>query len=240
MVRAEPYQAVVQLYDAGCYAEAAAAASEALREFPDDGHLWQLYGTARCSLNDYPAAREALELASVLVPLHPLARIALARSYARLGQEELALTIYEYLVEAGSCPTGLLPTVAVDLNGLGEYRLALKACETLTDRDPAHHQAHFGTAYYLGRLGAPPEALIPPLAMAMDLAPHVLHYRLNLAFVLAEAGRPDEAHALLTAVDLERVLPCGCWLRRIRRICEQVGDSARAWVCDRLVQSLPG
>lgn len=140
----------------------------------------------------------------------------------------------------GSYPTGLLPAVAVDLNRLGEYGLALKACETLTDRNPAHHQAHFGTAYYRCRLGAGPEAIIPALAMAMDLAPDVLHYRLNLAFALADAGHPEEAHVLLEAVDLEEVRPCACWLRRIRDVCEQVGDSARAWVCDRLLASLAG
>lgn len=234
MTADDSFARAVELYDGQRFAEAADFAWQCLRVLPDEGRLWQLYGTCRCNLKDYAAAREALEQASALVPLHPLARIALARSYAHLGQEELARTIYEYLVEGGSCPTGLLPAVAVDLNRLGEYRLALKACETLTERDPSHHQAHFGTAYYLARVGASPEALIPPLAMAMDLAPEILHYRLNLAFVLADAGRAEEAHGLLTAVALEEVR-CPCWLLRIKDICKQVGDYGRAVTCTGLL-----
>lgn len=41
------------------------------------------------------------------------------------------------------------------------------------------------------------EALIPHLAMAMDLAPNILASRMNLAFAWADAGCFNEVHELI-------------------------------------------
>lgn len=222
MICDEPYQRAVQLYDAGQYAEAAAVARQGLQESPDDGHLWQLYGTARCNVQDFATAREALETASVLVPLHPLAQYALAICYYRMDQPDLACVIYEHLAEA-LLSTGMLSAWAARLGCLGRYKAALKVCRRITDLDPAHHQVFFGIAFYLCRLGFSPKALIPHLAMAMDLAPNVLHYRLNLVFAWADAGCHNEAHELLKPVALEDVR-CPCWLARMLAIFQRCGD----------------
>jgi tetratricopeptide (TPR) repeat protein len=167
MVGDEIYERAVQLYDAGQYAEAADLARQALQESPDDGRLWQLYGTARCNLQDFDSAREALENASALIALHPLAQYALATCYHRMGQPDLARVTYEHLAEA-VVNTGLLSALAARLGALDESAAALKVCRRITDLDPAHHQAFFGIAFYLCRLGFSSEALIPHLAMAVD------------------------------------------------------------------------
>ncbi|MCI0464082.1 MAG: tetratricopeptide repeat protein [Gemmataceae bacterium] len=229
MVCDEPYERAVQLYDAGRYAEAADLARQALQESPDDGRLWQLYGTARCHVQDFAAAREALEHASALVPLHPLAQYALATCYFRMDQPDLACVIYEHLAET-VVNTGMLSALSARLGALDKYASALKICRRITDLDPTHHQAFFGIAFYLCRLGFSSEALIPHLAMAMDLAPQVLHYRLNLAFAWTEAGCHQQAHELLKPVALEDV-SCLCWLARMRHIFERVGDHERAAAC---------
>jgi Flp pilus assembly protein TadD len=156
MVGDEIYERAVQLYDAGQYAEAADLARQALQESPDDGRLWQLYGTARCNLQDFDSAREALENASALIAL-----------YHRMGQPDLARVTYEHLAEA-VVNTGLLSALAARLGALDESAAALKVCRRITDLDPAHHQAFFGIAFYLCRLGFSSEALIPHLAMAVD------------------------------------------------------------------------
>ena len=85
-------------------------------------------------------------------------------------------------------------------------------------------------AYYLNHLGNPPEALIEPLAMAMDLAPHVLHYRINLALVVADAGSQAHACELLKAVPVERI-GCPCVLRRMQDLFERAGEHGRSLAC---------
>lgn len=229
MTADQHYERAVRLFNDGKYTEAADYAWRCLEESPDDGRLWQLYGTARCHLEDFATGREALERASALVPLHPLAQYALATCYFQMDQPDLACVIYEHLAEA-VLSTDMLSAVVARLGALDKYELALKVCRRITDLDRSHHQAFFGIAFYLCRLGFSSEALIPHLAMAMDLAPNALHYRLNLAFAWADVGCPHEAHELLKPVALEDVC-CPCWLRRMQRIFERVGDHARSVVC---------
>lgn len=225
---------VAPLYNAQEYAAAAALARQLLQASPDEGRLWELYGACLCNLHDHEAAREALEQAGALVPLHPLAQIALAYCYRHFEQDDLAKTIYRHLVDSGLCPTCWLPSVAAGLNALADYAWALKACRILTDRDPTHHQGFFGIAYYLSKLRQSAELLIGPLSMAMDLAPRVLHYRLNLAFALTKVGRLAEAHELLLSVTPKDV-HCPCWLRRMQAIFEQAGDKKRAHDCQEIL-----
>jgi len=223
------YNRVVQVYDEGEYALAVNLARQYLQESPDDGRLWQICGTACWNLKDFDGALEALEEATALVPLHPLAQLALAACYVRKDKQDLACVIYEHLGEIVAS-TEMLSAIATRLGAMGRYEAALRVCCKIKDLDPSHHQAFFGVAYYLSRLGNPPEALIPSLAMAMDLAPHIQHYRINLAFALSQSGRHDEAHELVKAVPLEAV-SCPCWLRRMQQIFQRVGDHGRSLVC---------
>jgi Flp pilus assembly protein TadD len=223
------YNRVVQLYDEGEYALAADLARQHLQGSPEDGRLWQIYGTACWNLRDFDSALEALEQANALIPLHPLAQFALAACYVHKGKQDLACVIYEHLGE-NVAGTEMLAAIAARLGVLGRYEAALRVCCKIKELDPSHHQAFFGVAYYLHRLGNPPKALIPPLVMAMDLAPHIPHYRINLAFALSQSGRHNEAHELLKTVPLEAI-SCPCWLRRMQQIFQRVGDHGRSLVC---------
>lgn len=228
------FDPAARLFNRQEYDRSATLARQSLERYPDDGRLWQLYGTSLWALGAHGAALAALETATSLAPLYPLPQRALADCYARAGKKELALTVYQHLVASQRCPSSLLPSVAAALNCLDAYELALQACRTLTDRDPTHHQGFFGTAYYLSQLGAPPEELLTPLAMAMDLAPDMLHYRINLAFVWAELGDLSLAHELLGPIAIEQVAS-PCWLIRMHTIFERVGDHLRSLQClDRL------
>ncbi len=236
MTSDDHYDRVVELYDEGEFAEAADQARDYLRESPDHGGLWQLYGTALCSLRDYPAACDALERASALVPLHPLAQYALATCYFQMDLPDLACVIYEHLART-VVNTGMLSAMAARLGALGRHEAALEVCRRITGLDPAHHQAFFGIAFYLCRLGFPPEALIPHLAMAMDLAPDVPHYRLNLAFAWADIGCHREAAELLAPVPPAAVR-CPCQLERMRAVFERAGDGERARACQERLAAL--
>jgi Flp pilus assembly protein TadD len=220
---------VVRLYEDGEFALAADLARHFLRETPDDGRLLEIYGAACCNLKAYDAAQDALETATMLVPLHPLAQFALATCYVIADKPDLAAMMFEHLVGVVRC-TSMLSAIATRLGGLGRYESALEVCLKIKRIDPAHHQALFGVAYYLNHLGNPPEALIEPLAMAMDLAPHVHHYRINLAFVLADTGRVDQACELFAGVPLE-LINCPCVVRRIKDLFERNGDWGQSIRC---------
>ncbi len=228
MAADNPFLAAVRLFDAGRFAEAADYARDRLRELPDDGNLMQVYGTACCRLGNHAEAREALERASALVPLHPLARCALADAYARAGPEDLAALLYEFLGEREES-SAMWPATAARLGALGRYESALEVCRRIVEREP-NHQALFGVAYYLERLGAPPEEIIPHLAMAMDLAPHLLGYRVSLALAWVRAGSPEMARDLLAVVPLDDVC-CQHGLRRALEVFRQVGDWERFRTC---------
>jgi len=205
------------------YAESDAVARRALAFFPDDGLLWQLHGTAVWFLGDHAATRRALETASQLTPLQPLARCALAGSYAHTGDSQLARELYVGLLQDDRCPTSLLPKVATGLGCLGENWLALQVCRKLARLQPTHHAALFGLAYYMARLDYPGECYLRHLVRAHQLAPDRLPYRVNLALLLAELGRIEHAHRLVRDLSAEGI-GCTCWLRRLIAVCEAVGD----------------
>jgi len=216
----------IELYQQRRYRQAAETASDGLIDFPDDGRFWQLLGVCCWSLGEWAHARTVLETASCLRPLAPLGQVALADVYRRTGHAEVARLMYHYLAGLDSCPPELMPKVAVGLGCLGEYNTALEVCTRLAQREPRHHAAFFGIAFYMGKLGYPPAALLSPLVKAHNLAPQVLPYRLNLALLYAELGRPAQAYFLLEAVRPEMVPPCFS-LERLADIFAAVGDAER-------------
>jgi tetratricopeptide (TPR) repeat protein len=196
----------------------------------DDGQLWQLLGVALWSRGERDPAREALESASVLVPLCPLATCALADCYYRLGKVEPARACLMHLARPGRCPVELLPRVASGLGAIGEDAVALEVCRRIVDHDPAHHSAHFGIAYYLARLDGPAEDVIESLRRAHSLAPDRLPYRLNLAWALACVGKWGESAELLAELSAGTVR-CPFWLARMETVFVSAGDRERASIC---------
>lgn len=223
-------QRCLELFNQGRVSEAEAIAQAGLRQSPEDGDLWQLYGLLCQRAGDLAGARAALETASALVPLDPSARCALADCYARTGQIELARDLYRHLAGDGRCPTPLLPAVAFGLGALGDHETALEVCQELSRRDPTRHEALFGIAFYMRRLGHPPEAVIPVVARAHELAPRLTLYRVLLGSLLAGVGRQKEAYDLLRGVAPESVRCCGC-LRRMMAVFRLAGDESRYIAC---------
>ena len=220
----------LELFHQGLIAEADRLAGEGLESSPDDGDLWQMHGLLRQCLGDFTGARSSLETASLLVPLSPSARCALADCYARTGQTALARDLYRHLTGDDRIPSELLAAVASGLGGLGDDEAALGVCRDLVRRDPTRHEAHFGVAYYLRRLGHPAEAALPAVALAHELAPGVPLYRVVLASLLAQAGEHEEAYDLLRGVD-PRSVGCRCCLHRMMSVFLRAGDLARFGDC---------
>jgi hypothetical protein len=201
--------------------------AQCLATCPEDGRYWQLHGIARWFLGDPLAARRALETASCLRSLTPLAQVALAGAYLQTGKGDVARVIYRYLGECEACSLGLLPKVAVGLGSLGEHGAALEVCWRIVRQDPRHHAAWFGLAFYMGRLGYPLASLLDPLIKAHNLAPQVLSYRLNLALVYGELGWLAQAYFLVKPIAPHDV-PRGFCLERFASLFAAVGDEERS------------
>lgn len=217
-------------FQRGRFSQAEALARAGLLQFPDEGHLWQLLGILHHQASDFARASEALETAALLVPLESAARWALADCQARLGRAELARQLYRHLAGDDACPTALLPAVASGLGSVGEDATALDVCHKLARREPTRHEAFFGMAFYMRRLGHPAASLIPVVTRAHDLAPEVVTYRVLLASLLAHTGEPQEAYELLRDVPPESVRCTGC-LRRMMAVFRLAGDDARSRDC---------
>jgi len=221
-----------ELAGAGELDEAGDLAEQALASEGENGLLWRFVGLLRHRAGDYQGARHALETAQALVPFDPSTSCILAESLARTGHAGPAREVYQALAADENCPETLFPTIAAGLGFLGEDGLALDACLELIRRVPEHAEAHFGAAFYLRRLGRPPEAALPYVARACELAPGVDLYRISLATLLDHAGRRDEAYELLRGIDLDGV-SCRCCLRRMTTIFLAAGDAARGSACRR-------
>jgi tetratricopeptide (TPR) repeat protein len=223
------YWSVVKLLDKGEYALAADLADLFLETDPENGWLWQIYGTASYHLQAFDSAVEALETACSMIPLHPLAQYALAACYSRKGKKELASLMYEHLGEITS-DARMLASVARCLGALGRNESALEVCRKIVHLNPSYHTAHFGIAVYLKRLGGPLELQIAPLTAAMELAPHIHAYRINLAFTWERLGKNGRAYDLIKEIPLEAVA-CPCLLKRLCGVFEAAGDVGRSLVC---------
>jgi Flp pilus assembly protein TadD len=210
----------------GRLAEAQELLDQAVLESPDDGRLWRSIGMFRHQAGDFAGACRSLETAGLLVPLDPKARRALAECFARTGHASLAVDLYRDLASDRRCPDELLPEVAAGLGYLGMYGAALAICHELIRRSPEMAEAHFGVAFYLRRLGRPPEAILPVVARAYELAPEVPLYRISLATLLDHSGRRDEARELIRDLDLDQVSCRGC-LRRMTTIFLAAGQDRR-------------
>lgn len=206
-------------------------AAPAVLEHPDCGALWELLGVTRHHLREYDAAVAALECASLLKPLDHSARFYLASSYEGIGKPELATFLYRLISESGCPPLWLLPMIASRLGQLGQDEQALDVCRTILRRDENHHGAHFGSGFYLRRLGASCEAIAAAVGRAHELAPEIELYRITLAFLWQELGRTDDAYELLKGVPPENV-SCEVSLRNMRQVFRGAGDRDRAALCD--------
>ena len=206
--------------------EADRLAGEAVESDPDNGELWEMCGLLRQRSGDHAGACEALEMASMLVPMGHAPQCSLADCYARTGKTELAHEMYRHLADDPRCPTFLLPAVASGLGTLGDHTGALGVCHAWSSREPGCHEALFGTAYYQRRLGASLAEVIPVMERAHELAPDRAVYRIVLASLYGRVDRWDEAYDLLRGIPAGEV-SCPCCIRRVMAIFWRSGDLSR-------------
>ncbi|HEY1190835.1 MAG TPA: hypothetical protein VGE74_24605 [Gemmata sp.] len=217
------YRAAAERFDESDFASALRLAREGLRRDEYHPGLLQVYGLSAHQLGAPPVALEALETASLVAPLDPLAQLTLAELYVRSGRRRSAAAVLRFLVEPGRCPTPLLADLARALGAFGAYRSAFQVCRRLARLRSWYHPAHYGMAYYLAKLKRPAARVVRHLRTAHALAPNAVMYRVALAGALVTAGSPAEACDLVRPLFAGAVSCPGC-LERLRGAAEAIGD----------------
>lgn len=227
-------------YASGDLPEALRMADAAIDADQHDGRAWEVRGLALRDLGEPLRAADALERASLLVPVCPEARIALAHCYGTLRRRTLARELYIELVASTDPTVALLLEIAAGLEALDEPKLAMEVCRRAGWRDPEAAQVHYDMGFYAVRCGYPPQIVEALARRAVELEPGNVHYRLGLASLLTRLNRPAEAHRVVRSLSPQQIgeVTCKCCLERIGELFEQAGDAERAALCRQRRQEL--
>lgn len=220
-------------YASGDLPEARKRADAAIGADEDDGRAWEVRGLVLRDLNEPLDAADAIEHASLLVPICLEARIALAQCYGTLRRRTLARDLYLELVKSNDLSLALLLEVAAGLNAVDEPKLAMEVCRRAGWRDPEAAQVYYDMALYAARCGYRPSVVESLAWHAIDLEPENVHYRLGLASLLTRFARVTEAHRLVQSLSPQQIaaLTCRGCLERMGALFEQAGDAERGAVC---------
>lgn len=220
-------------YRSGDLPEGLKRADAAIRADEDNGRAWEVRGLALRGLNKPLEAADALERASLLVPVCPEARIALAACYGTLRRRKLARELYLELVANTELTVALLLEIAAGLEAVDEPKLAMEVCRRAGRRDPEAAQVHYDMGFYASRCGYPPHVLEALVRRAIELEPGNVHYRVGLASLLIRLDRTVEAQRVAQALSPQQIgeITCKCCLQRIDELFEQAGDVERLALC---------
>lgn len=227
-------QRVKALHNQGQFEAAAHVAAAALGEHPNDARLWELLGIACHAMKDFEAATRALETATMLAPLSLSAQVALAGCYLVSGHDEVARSMYEYLVSVRDrLSTQLLRMVVAGLSRLHEPHLALEAARQWARREPDDESAVYAVAHQMRLVDYPPELILPVAHHAFQLAPHRVRNRVVLALLHHQCGDVLEAYRLVTAVSTDRLMAACCPARLLGLVSlfNAMGDTVRRDAC---------
>lgn len=206
-----------------------------LASYPDFRPGHELLGLVYAAQGDRLVAQNCLETASLLGPLSAAAQLTLGDCYLEHGFEESAKAIFRHLAQRNDLPADCLGTLAAFLGRTGQLQAALDVCRRAAACFPEAGEPLMGTAYYMGRLGYPPELIVGLLRRAVSLAPERLAYRLTLVRVLTTIGQKEEAQRLIQGISTQRLsaMRCAGCLRQLEKLYDEAGDAARAQLCRR-------
>jgi tetratricopeptide (TPR) repeat protein len=226
-------ESIQSFLEAGEYEKALGHAEDGLYLYPDDGRLWEMHGIALGCRRKIHEAMESLETASMLVPLSVFGQMTLAACYFRTHNLDTAKCIYEYLATREDLPAEILAELAKGLDQVGRTELAVEVCQTMVHRESECDSAWFAMACYMTKLDYPAETIVANARHAFDLRPSQVLYRVDLALLLAQHGRHEEAYHLLTEVDVTELLgiPCPPRLIGLIAVFQKMDDENRVSAC---------
>lgn len=227
-------------YKSGELAEALRRADAAILADEDDGRAWEVRGLVLRELHKPLGAADAIERASLLVPICPAARIALAQSYGTLRRTALARELYMELVASAELSVALLLEIAAGLEAVDASPLALEVCRRAGCLDPEAAQVYYDMGLYATRCGYELRVVEALIRRAIELEPRSLQYRLGLVSLLAQMDRIADACRAAQLLSSQQIaeINCKCCLDRISELFDRVGDAERRAVCRRRRQEL--
>jgi tetratricopeptide (TPR) repeat protein len=198
---------------------------DAQEQLCDNGHAWQLRGLAHFALGDYERAVDALEHASMLIPLTTLAQTRLAACYLHVRRPQVAAVIYRHLAQVEMLAEELVECIADGLIRVRDYQSALQFCLEHLRQFRGNHRLLMSTAEVTRRLGFGSDEVLPFAYQAHRLQPENVSYLILFAQLLVDAGRVREAGNALATIELDR-LQCVASLQRLRLLFQRMDDDA--------------
>ncbi len=236
-----PRDNILDLYEAGEFSLARELVQRDLDRNDENGRNWELLGLIEYAEHNAAETADALERASLFVPLLPAARLALANAYAEVGHEQLSRDLLVERIDDPDFSVELLLQVAAALDVLGDPTQAIRACRTAQQADPDHAQIYYDMGYYAAHAGYPANVTESLARKAISLAPENACFRVGLATMLLSADRCREAYSLVRDFAEQQVatITCTCCLRRITQLVAAEGNEPLAQTCRaRLAQLL--
>jgi thioredoxin-like negative regulator of GroEL len=218
------------LLDSDQLTEAESVIDDLLKNFPDHGPAWAVKGDIRHRRADHQGCVDALEAASLRMELSAENQLQLAECYAKVGRCDLAKWLLRDIPAKPDSTDCIIMKTAASLGRLGESALSLDLCLLVHRRSPHRHEAAFGVAYYMNRIGKEASEVVPYLRAAYELAPDNVMYRVSLALCLDRLQRTEEAYRIVADLDLHRVEWPHC-LTRLMEIFASAGDQSRYLDC---------
>lgn len=204
---------------------------------PLDAQTLELKGIIHHSLRDFESGRDAIEAAGLAQPLSSSAKLILADCYFATNKRNLARSMYCGMASSDDVPFQLLSGLAMGLSQFKEYELALDVCKQASEKDPNCHHARYGVAFYMSKCGRPPELVYPIIQKAVELAPHVFHYRMAAATLLCQLDSHDRAYLAIADAtpDELKTVTCRCCFERLIRLYKLASDDGRRAICESLL-----
>ena len=226
-----------QLRVLGSFAEALRHLNTLTTEVEDNGRAWELMGLVHFELANYQQSLDALERASLLVPLSVEAQCRLAECYMTSRRREVAAVIYAHLATLDVGLEELAELIGIGLKKIGQFDLALGFCLHHLGRFSSNHKLLFIVTESMRRLEYDNDVITPIACQVYRLQPDNVTYRVRFARHLLVARRNSEAVNLLQSVDLN-ALQCIPSLQRLRMLFEQLGEHDSSQICRARLQQI--
>jgi len=185
-------RALLDIYNAGRYAEAAAQAGLLAAQFPSAFILHNVIGAANARLGRHEEALAGFDLALQLQPNHVAALHERGNVLKTMGRLDEALVSYDTALRL---QPNLAPTHSCRgalLSAQGRHDDAIKAFDEALRHQPNHAEAWNNRGTALAELKRT-EAALASFERAVEVAPRYAEAHNNRANALAELGRRDEA-----------------------------------------------
>jgi tetratricopeptide (TPR) repeat protein len=189
----------IALADAKQYACAASAFAESLKMKPDSANVLFMFGTSLYFSGDAQEAVAPLQASEAMDARNLKLHLILAAVFDQLHQEDDAKAEWKAAVETDPLATDALDGLSQDLILDEEYSAAIDLLEDpkVTGQRTALESLNLGTAYAAtGKL----EASVGTLRDGLNTTPDSLPIANELADVLAQGGRADDADTTLVLV----------------------------------------